>query len=121
MPDFLKNKTLNNISLALITFFFINVAWVFFRAGDFPAAWRMLASMFGLAEQGAAILPTLDIIKTSIVITLMIAIHWLMRNTTVLQVAQKTKWWVIAGIWAILIIGVIISQKSGDSFIYFQF
>jgi len=53
--------------------------------------------------------------------TLTIIIHWLMRNTEVLQIAKRARWWVLAVIWATMVIGLIISQKSGDSFIYFQF
>jgi alginate O-acetyltransferase complex protein AlgI len=51
----------------------------------------------------------------------MFIFHWLMRNTSVLQVAKKTSWWVFACFWAFLVICIIVSQKSADSFIYFQF
>jgi len=120
-PGFFKNRTFSRWFLALFTFFLVNVTWVFFRATDFSTAWRMLASMFGQTERGAAILPTMDIIKTSTVMILTIIIHWLMRDTSVLQKAKETKWWVLAVTWAMMVIGLIISQKSGDSFIYFQF
>jgi len=120
-PAFLKNNTLHNFLLALFTFFLVNVTWVFFRATDFSTAWRMLTSMFGQTKQGIALLPTLDIIKVSVVVILMVLTHWFMRNTNALQVAQKMKWWALAGIWAIMVIALLVSQKSGDSFIYFQF
>ena len=121
IPGISANNTLSNFLLALITFFLINVTWVFFRASDFTTAWRMLTAMFGQTDNGNAVLPTLDIIKITVVIILTIIFHWFMRNTTVLQVAQKTKWWLLGGIWAILIIAIIVSQKTGGSFIYFQF
>lgn len=120
-PAFVKNKTFNHFLLALFTFFLVNVTWVFFRATNFSTAWRMLSSMFGQTKQATALLPTLDIIKVSVVISLMVLLHWLMRNTSVLQVTYKTRWWGVAGIWALLVIALIVSQKSGDSFIYFQF
>lgn len=120
-PGFLKTSTFNNFLLAMFTFFLINVTWVFFRATDFSTAWRMLASMFGQTKQGVPLLPTIDIIKVCGVITVMVLLHWVMRNTSVLQVSQKIKWWAVAGVWAVLLIALIISQKSGDSFIYFQF
>lgn len=121
VPSFFKNENFKNFTLAMLTFFLVNVTWVFFRAADFSTAWRMLVSMFGLNKRGSAILPTVDLLKITIVITSMVFIHWQMRNTTVLQVAQKAKWWVISIIWAIMLCAIIISQKSGDSFIYFQF
>ena len=51
----------------------------------------------------------------------MVLVHWFMRNTNILQVAGKIRWWGLAGIWALLVIALIVSQKSADSFIYFQF
>jgi hypothetical protein len=51
----------------------------------------------------------------------MFTAHWLMRNTTVLHVAKKLPWLVLAFIWSFLVICIIVCQKSGDSFIYFQF
>lgn len=120
-PVFIKNKAFNNFILALFTFFLVNVTWVFFRASNFSTAWRMLSSMFGQTNLEIALLPTLDIIKVSLVITLMVLLHWFMRNTSVLQVTYKIRWWGVAVIWALLFIALIVSQKSGDSFIYFQF
>jgi alginate O-acetyltransferase complex protein AlgI len=120
-PAFLYNKKFRNFLLALFTFFLVNVTWVFFRAADFSTAWRLLNSMFGQAENGIPILPTVDMIKVAVVVTGMVAFHWFMRNTGVLQVAHKQKWWVLGFIWALMLILLALSQKSSDSFIYFQF
>jgi len=116
-----KNNAVNNFLLALFTFFLVNVTWVFFRAADFTAAWRLLSSMFGQTDKGLAILPTIDMIKVATVVTLMVIFHWFMRNTSVLQVAAQMKWWMVSIVWSFLIIALIVSQKSSDSFIYFQF
>jgi alginate O-acetyltransferase complex protein AlgI len=51
----------------------------------------------------------------------MVTAHWLMRNTSVLKVAQQQKWWVVGTAWALMVILLCLSQKSSDSFIYFQF
>jgi alginate O-acetyltransferase complex protein AlgI len=115
------NKGLRNILLALGTFFLINVTWVFFRAKEFSTAWRLLASMFGLSENQTPLLSTIDIIKVIVVVTGMFTAHWLMRNTSVLQVAKKLPWLALAIFWSFLVISIIVCQKSGDSFIYFQF
>jgi D-alanyl-lipoteichoic acid acyltransferase DltB (MBOAT superfamily) len=121
VPGILKNNSVNNFLLAMFTFFLINVTWVFFRSPDFTSAWNLLTSMFGRNTDGTALLSTVDIAKVSIVITIMFAVHWLMRDTSVLQVMQKMKWWSVGIVWAILVIAIILSQKSSDSFIYFQF
>ena len=120
-PSLGSSSAFNNFLLAMFTFFLVNVTWVFFRAEDFPKAWRMLSSMFGQTTNGAALLPTIDMIKVSVVVFFMILAHWFMRNTSVLEVAKKLKWWVVSIVWASMLIALIVSQKSSDSFIYFQF
>lgn len=121
VPAFLRSKTANRFLLALLTFFLVNVTWVFFRSPDFPTAWRLLESMFGFSENGIGILPTLEMIKVALITVFLVALHWLMRNSSILQVAQKMKWWLVGITWSLLILGIILSQKSSDSFIYFQF
>jgi len=118
---FFKLIKSSNFLLALITFFFINVTWVFFRAPDFTSAWRMLSSMFSNVPNGATLLSTLAIIKVSVIVTCMVGFHWMMRNTKVLTVANKMKWWQIGLVWAAMLILLILSQESTSSFIYFQF
>ena len=121
VPSFGRSQTFNGFLLAMATFFLINVTWVFFRAADFSTAWRLLTSMFGQAEGGVALLPTIDMIKVTTVVSFMVVAHWFMRNTSVLQVAKKMRWWAVSIAWSLMLIALIVSQKSSDSFIYFQF
>ena len=116
-----KNKTFNNFILALLTFFFINVTWVFFRAPDFTSAGRLLHSMFYHVPNATVLLTTLSIIKVSVIIVCMLAFHWMMRNTRVLVIAEKMPWWLLGIIWSVLLLLLIWSQESSSSFIYFQF
>ena len=120
LPAFMHNKKVNMFFAALLTFFLVNVTWVFFRADNFSTAWRLLGSMFNVHD-GTAILPTIDMIKVSVVTVLLVATHWMMRNTGVIQVVQKSRWWVVGIVWAFLALSLMLSQKSSDSFIYFQF
>ena len=119
--DSIRSKTFANFILAMVTFFFINVTWVFFRAPDFTSAWRMLTSMFSPVKDGTVLLTTLSIIKVSVIIVLMVSFHWIMRNTRVLQEAEKIPWWLLGIIWSVLLLLLIWSQESSSSFIYFQF
>ena len=119
--DLIRSKTFANFMLAMVTFFFINVTWVFFRAPDFTSAWRMLTSMFSPVKDGTVLLTTLSIIKVSVIIVLMVSFHWIMRNTRVLQEAEKIPWWLLGIIWSVLLLLLIWSQESSSSFIYFQF
>ncbi len=120
-PRFLKKVQSSNFLLALFTFFLVNVTWVFFRSPDFSTAWRLLTSMFSNVPNGAALLSTLSIIKISVIITCMVACHWMMRNTRVLNVANKIPWWLLGLVWSIMLLLLILSQESSSSFIYFQF
>ena len=106
---------------ALLTFFLVNVTWVFFRAPDFTSAWRLLRSMFTTVPGTTALLPTLSIYKVIIITVGMVGFHWAMRNTSVLKVANKMPWWLLGIIWALLLIILMLSQESSSSFIYFQF
>lgn len=116
-----KSKTLPNFLLALLTFFFINVTWVFFRAPNFTSAWQLLTAMFTAAPKAEVLLTTLSIIKVSLIIFLLILFHWLMRDTRILVVAEKIPWWLLGIIWSVLLLLLIWSQESSSSFIYFQF
>jgi alginate O-acetyltransferase complex protein AlgI len=120
-PGFMRTKTMNKFLLALLTFFLVNITWVFFRAQNFSTAWRMLSSMFGRADNGIPVLPTLNMIKVAVVVVGMVATHWFLRNTTVLEVAQKTKWWLVGIVWTLMLLAIMLSQESSSSFIYFQF
>lgn len=120
-PAFFRKKSVHNFFAALITFFLINVTWVFFRAQDFSTAGRLLGSMFGVIDNGAPVLSWLAVLKVSVITALMVAAHWILRNTGVLQAAQKLKWWVVGMAWAFMIIMLLLSQESSNSFIYFQF
>jgi len=121
LPGELKTKTVRNFLLAMVTFFSINVTWVFFRAPDFHSAWQMLTAMFTHIPNGQVLLSTLSIIKVSVIVILLVAFHWMMRNTRVLTVAAKMPWWLLGLIWAVLILLLVWSQESSSSFIYFQF
>lgn len=111
----------SRLLLALLTFFLVNITWVFFRSPDFATAWSILTSMFTDVEGGAALLTSLTIIKIAVVISLMLICHWVMRNRKVLPLTSKIRWWVLGIVWAALVTMLILSQESTNSFIYFQF
>ena len=121
VPAFLQHKKFRLIGAMLLTFFLVNITWVFFRADSFDTAWRLLASLFGHDATGVALLPTLDLIKVSVVTVLLVATHWALRNSSISSLLQQTRWWITGMVWALMIVLLVVSQKSSDSFIYFQF
>ncbi|MFT3682701.1 MAG: MBOAT family O-acyltransferase [Ferruginibacter sp.] len=115
-----SQKTITGLLYALFTFFLVNITWVFFRADNFGKAGSVLKSMFGF-QKGEPVLTTLAIIKVIVIVTAMLIMHWLMRNTKVLDVAYKAPWWLLGIVWALMLVLLIWSQESTSSFIYFQF
>jgi len=116
-----KINAWNGIVLAFLTYTLVNITWVFFRAREFGTAWNMIKSMFFLNDEGAKVLYEFDIAKVLLIITGLFICHWVMRNTSMKQVAQRTNPWVFGVFWAILLFLIVISQGSGEQFIYFQF
>jgi D-alanyl-lipoteichoic acid acyltransferase DltB (MBOAT superfamily) len=105
----------------LLTFFLINITWVFFRANDFGSAGRLLASMFGLIPNGATMLGTHDIVKVLVTMGVLVLIHWTMRDTKMEDWLSRTPKWAVVILWTVMFVSLILSQQTGDSFIYFQF
>ncbi|MFV2069322.1 MAG: MBOAT family protein [Pirellulales bacterium] len=109
------------LGLALLTYFLVNLTWVFFRAQDFPAAWRMIQSMLLLAPGGKVVLPTDGVAQVVIVTVAMLLAHWTMRNRRLEDVVSRTPWWLLGLTWAAMLLAILITQGVGDAFIYFQF
>ena len=105
----------------LLTFFLVNITWVFFRAPDFPSAGLMILSMFGLAGSGAQVLPTLDIVKVVGVVAALLAVHWRFRTSRIETAAQNVPSWGHGLAWAAMLVLLVITQGGGNAFIYFQF
>lgn len=116
-----KIKAWNGIFLAFTTFTCVNFTWVFFRAREFSTAKNILSSMLFMNPDGEKLLQSLDIIKVSIVISLMFLSHWYMRNTSLKEISIKTSPWVLGVVWAFIFLLIAIAQGSGEQFIYFQF
>ena len=121
VPSFFSSIFANRFIKMLFVFFFVTIAWVFFRSADFATAWRLLSSMFGRVNNGAALLPTLDIIKVSVITVTLVGTHWLMRQSSIADLINRINWKLLGIVWAAMVILLVLSQKSSDSFIYFQF
>lgn len=117
----LRLTPLTGFLMAGVTYFFVNITWVFFRAESFGSAWDILSSMFFLNPGGDKILEYADIVRVFTVIGLLFLSHWFMRNTSVKEVAGKIPWWLLGIVWAFMLILVSMAQGNSEQFIYFQF
>jgi alginate O-acetyltransferase complex protein AlgI len=109
------------IMLAFVTYFLINITWVFFRAPDFASAWRMIVTMLTFVTDGEKVLPTVHVIETVITIGIMLVIHWRMRERKLDEVVGRMPVWLTGIVWGAMITLIIITQGGSDAFIYFQF
>jgi alginate O-acetyltransferase complex protein AlgI len=109
------------ILLGLATYAVVCIAWVFFRATDFPTAARLVSAMAGLLPRGDAILSTREILQVAVVTAGLLGAHWLLRNTTMEAVVTKSPRWLLASVWTVMVCGTLLTQGNGNAFIYFQF
>ena len=121
IPPLRFSSTFSKFGLALLTLFLVNVTWVFFRAATFKGAMLILLSMFGVIPNGAAMLTNKAILIVGVITVALISCHWLMRDSSLVQLSKRLPWWIISLGWAGMLILVILTQKSSGSFIYFQF
>ncbi|HLK98722.1 MAG TPA: hypothetical protein VK364_13205, partial [Hymenobacter sp.] len=116
-----RSRQATQFWLALLTFVLVTITWVFFRAPDFGTATRLLLAMFGLVDGQKPLLTTLALYKVLLVTVALLGCHWLMRDTSVTNVAGRLPWWSLGLAWAAMLIVLVLTQKSTGSFIYFQF
>jgi alginate O-acetyltransferase complex protein AlgI len=107
--------------LGLGTYAAVCLAWVFFRAGDFGTALRLVQAMTGQLAAGDAILPTREILQVMLVTAGLLGAHWLLRHTTMEAVVARTPRWLLTGVWSVMLFSIILTQGNGNAFIYFQF
>jgi len=108
-------------AIALVTYFLVNITWVFFRAQSFDAALIYLASMFAAVAEPKKVLYFNAILPALIVVAGMVLAHWRMRSTSMEAVMEKTPQWVIAVTLTFMLFMLVITQGSDSAFIYFQF
>ena len=112
---------LATIALGLLTWMLVNVTWVFFRAKSFGMAWQVLRGMSGQNGAAKPILDTVFLVVVPLVVTGIVASHWLMRKRTLESVLVGAHPALVAVAWGLMIFVIIISQGAGNAFIYFQF
>jgi alginate O-acetyltransferase complex protein AlgI len=107
--------------LGLITYVAVCIAWVFFRASDFPTAMRILGAMAGKIPVGEALLSNREILQVLLVTAGLLAIHWVLRHTTLEAAVTRMPRWLLTAVWAGMAFLIILNQGNGSAFIYFQF
>ena len=106
----------------LCTVLGVTITWVFFRAQDFGTAVKTLASMAGaFGAQGDQVLATRELIGVFTVVAVVLVVHRLARDTSLETLVQRAPRWAVAALWIVMALAILLTQGTGNAFIYFQF
>ncbi len=103
------------------TYVVVCFAWVFFRATTFTTAAHLVKAMAGVGPKGDAILTTREILQAGLVTAGLLLAHWNLRDTSVEAVVARMPRWLVVTLWTLMLCAIILTQGSGNAFIYFQF
>ncbi len=120
-PESGKRPFIIDLIWGILTYFLVNITWVFFRAQNFSTAIAILKSMFGFVQGGAIILPTYEIIQVLIVSFGLVLAHWILRNTNLESAMSKIPAAFSVAGWSFMLFIIVLAQGGGNAFIYFQF
>ncbi len=107
-------------AIGTLTFVLTCIAWVFFRASDFPHAMMHIAAMMG-AIPVDPILKTNAIVKVVVTMVVLIATHIALRERRLEDVVQRAPAALLASAWVAMLGLIVLTQGGGGAFIYFQF
>ncbi len=113
----LWSAPLVRFGLALLTFALVCIAWVFFRAATFDQAFAICRAMFG----GASGTTNSFVMFALAPVSLLLAVHWLMRDTTLETVVERTSWPVRTALLSAMTLSLLLFSGVERAFIYFQF
>ena len=103
------------------TYAVVLVAWVFFRASNFANAAQLIRAMVGVAAHGDAVLTTRELLQVGVVTAGLLLAHWTLRDTSISDAVARMPRALIVGVWTVMLCAIILTQGSGNAFIYFQF
>jgi alginate O-acetyltransferase complex protein AlgI len=109
------------LALAALTYALVNVTWVFFRARDFPGAWRLLRSMAFAGPAGAPVLTSWLVGSAALTVAALLAAHWHLRDRELHRVVERWPAPAVGAAWGALLFLIVVTQGGSDAFIYFQF
>jgi alginate O-acetyltransferase complex protein AlgI len=120
-PSRIWNAQITRLALGALTFSFVGVAWVFFRATNFEQAFRIVRAMSGFGSRTARQIGKFDALLVLTTVFLLVLSHALFRNTTFEAVVAKTPWWARAAVLFTLLMSLVLMPGTDRAFIYFQF
>ncbi len=119
-PAFWHHWRVTRFAVALVTFGLVCLTWVFFRAQGFDDAFTLLSTML-IGGEGTLILGMVRVLTVTVLTSALLTSHWLLRDTTIEDVARRVPWWLRTTLVAAVLVALIITPGSERAFIYFQF
>ena len=107
--------------IVLSTYAAVCFAWVFFRATTFVGAAHLIGAMVGAGPKGEAILGGREILQVTLVTAGLLTAHWNLRDTSIEAVVARMPRALIITLWILMLSAIILTQGTGNAFIYFQF
>jgi alginate O-acetyltransferase complex protein AlgI len=107
--------------LWLFTYICVNLAWVFFRATDFATAARLVHAMTLTGPHGDMLLSTRELLQVGLVTAGLLLAHWKLKDTSIEAAVGRMPPWLLTTLWSVMLGAIILTQGSGNAFIYFQF
>jgi alginate O-acetyltransferase complex protein AlgI len=101
-----------------VTFLFVLVTWVFFRAADFPTAWAYLRKMAFIDHRGIEWYYVQAMVVVMIATALHIAVVLRDDRDLSFDLRRPLVWGLVVGV---LIIILLYAPFGNSPFIYFQF
>ena len=110
------------IGLAILTYLLVCLTWVFFRAQDFTDAMTFAKTMVSF-NNGIhhAVIKSTEIVLVSGVTLTMLSLHWLLRDSSIEEAAQRLPWWMRGLILAGMMVAIVTMSGDNIAFIYFIF
>jgi len=122
--SWIHRKPRRQLCTAAFTFLAVCVTWVLFRAQSFGQAYEIVKSMVGLEDVDSfGVLGISRILIVLVVSLCVLGYHWLMRDSSLEDLAKKVPWWGQGIVVACLLLLLVWTSSGGDgrAFIYFQF
>jgi alginate O-acetyltransferase complex protein AlgI len=119
VPDRLR-RGVPPVLVALGTFAAVSVTWVLFRATTLGGAGTLLAKLVSPSPNGLN-LGYYAHGSVLLVVALLVAGHWWLRDTSLEEFAGRLRWWGLAGVLAAMLILTVLAPGEDRAFIYFQF
>jgi alginate O-acetyltransferase complex protein AlgI len=104
------------------TFICICYTWVLFRADSFDRSMSIAGAMTGFADPNARrILSFAEMSVIASVMSVLVGAHWLLRDSTLEDLAARSPWWLRSAMAGALGAALILVPGDDRAFIYFQF